>query len=79
MADGDHAELLEIESSNVRLAGYNSITRVMTVVFENGSRYEYFQVPPDLWSDFLKAQPNPWSEVGYPRLVQGGFQYRKVS
>lgn len=79
MVDGNHSELQDIVSSNVRQAGYNSDTKVMTVVFDNGSRYEYFQVPQELWNEFLEAQPNPWSRVGYPRLVGEGYQYKRIN
>lgn len=79
MVDGNHSELQDIVSSNVRQAGYNSDSKVMTVVFDNGSRYEYFQVPQELWNEFLEAQPNPWSRVGYPRLVGEGYQYKRIN
>ena len=73
------SELIPINSNNVSLAGFNSRTSVMTVQFKNGARYEYYGVPLELWTSFLDAQPDPWSLVGYPRLVQGGFQYRQIA
>lgn len=71
-------ELLSIRSSNVAAAGYDPTTQVMTVRFLSGGLYEYYKVPEDLWLDFLAAQPSPWSQVGHPRLVQGGYAYRRV-
>jgi hypothetical protein len=51
---------------------------VMSVQFNNGSIYEYYEVPAELWNSFIAAQPNPWSTVGYSQLVQGGYSYKRV-
>jgi len=71
--------LIPIESSNVSMAGYDESSSVMTVLFDSGGLYEYYDVPAGLWEDFLDAQPSPWSQVGYPDLVQGGYEYRRLS
>jgi hypothetical protein len=71
--------LINIESDNVQAAGYDASTRIMTVQFDNGYLYDYYQVPPNLWLEFVAAQPNPWSLVGYPRLVQGGYAYQRTN
>jgi hypothetical protein len=75
---GTGGQLISIASDNVAAAGYNSSSQVMTVQFKNGVRYEYYQVPAELWEAFIAAQPHPWSQVGYPRIVQGGFAYKRV-
>jgi hypothetical protein len=51
----------------------------MTVQFDSGWTYEYYGVSPELWLAFLAAQPNPWSQVGYPMLVEAGVPYRRIS
>jgi hypothetical protein len=51
----------------------------MTVQFNNGYTYEYYGVQPELWNSFIAAQPHPWSQVGYPRLVEGGVPYKRIS
>jgi len=51
----------------------------MTVQFNNGYTYEYYGVPLELWDTFLAAQPNPWSLIGYPRLVKAGVPYKRIS
>ena len=71
--------LIPIDSSNVSMAGYDENSSVMTVLFDSGGLYEYYDVPTDLWENFLDAQPSPWSQVGYPNLVQGGYEYRRLS
>lgn len=75
---GTNGQLISIQSSNVSAAGYDEGTMVMTVMFNSGALYEYYGVPADLWTSFVAAQPNPWSQVGYPRLVGGGYEYKKI-
>lgn len=75
---GTGGQLIAIQSDNVRSAGYDATTSVMTVQFDNGALYEYYGVPADLWTSFVAAQPHPWSQVGYPRLVQRGIPYKRI-
>jgi hypothetical protein len=75
---GTNGQLISIQSDNVRAAGYDEASMVMTVQFDNGALYEYYGVPADLWTSFISAQPHPWSQVGYPRLVQGGIPYKRI-
>jgi ABC-type uncharacterized transport system auxiliary subunit len=77
-AIGTNGQLISIQSDNVRAAGYDEASMVMTVQFENGALYQYYGVPADLWTSFIAAQPHPWSQVGYPRLVGGGYAYKKI-
>ena len=75
---GTNGQLIAIQSDNVQAAGYDEASLVMTVLFDNGALYEYYGVPADLWTSFIAAQPHPWSQVGYPRLVQGGIPYKRI-
>jgi hypothetical protein len=76
---GTDGALISITSSNVAAAGYDFESSVMKVQFLNGALYEYYGVPLELWESFLSAQPNPWSTVGYPRLVGEEYQYRRIN
>ena len=75
---GTNGELIYIQSDNVSAAGYDELSMVMTVQFDNGALYEYYGVPSDLWTSFVAAQPHPWSQVGYPRLVQDAVPYKRI-
>jgi len=77
-AVGTNGQLISIQSDNVRSAGYDVETMVMTVQFSSGALYEYYGVPAELWNSFVAAQPHPWSQVGYPRLVAGGVPYKRI-
>ena len=76
---GTGGQLISIQSDNVRAAGYDATSMIMTVQFNNGYTYEYYGIPLDLWDSFIAAQPNPWSLVGYPRLVQAGVPYKRIN
>ena len=75
---GTNEQLITIQSDNVSAAGYDEGSMVMTVQFDGGALYEYYGVPVELWTSFLAAQPHPWSQVGYPRLVQGAIPYKRI-
>ena len=75
---GTNGQLIFIQSDNVRAAGYDEGSMIMTVQFNNGSLYEYYGVPAELWTSFVAAQPNAWGQVGYPRLVRGGIPYKRI-
>ena len=75
---GTGGQLIPIQSDNVQSAGYDAATQTMTVLFNSGGLYEYYGVPASLWEDFIAAQPHPWSQVGYPRLVEGGVAYKRI-
>ncbi len=77
-SSGTRGQLISIQSDNVRAAGYDAGSMVMTVQFDNGYTYEYYGVSLDLWDSFIAAQPNPWSSVGYPRLVQAAIPYKRI-
>jgi len=76
---GTSGQLISIQSDNVRAAGYDARSMIMTVQFNNGYTYEYYGIPLELWDTFIAAQPNPWSSVGYPRLVLAQVPYKRIS
>jgi len=75
---GTNGQLISIQSDNVQAAGYDANSLTMTVQFNNGYTYEYYGIPAELWNSFIAAQPDPWSQVGYPRLVQAGVPYKRI-
>jgi len=75
---GTNGQLISINSDNVQAAGYDANSLTMTVQFNNGYTYEYYGIAAELWNSFIAAQPHPWSQVGYPRLVQAGVPYKRI-
>jgi hypothetical protein len=75
---GTNGQLIPIQSDNVQAAGYDANSMIMTVQFDSGYTYEYYGIPAELWNSFVAAQPHPWSQIGYPRLVQEGVPYKRI-
>lgn len=46
---------VDIKSSNIKSATYNTETTLLTIVFNNGSIYEYENVPWELFTKFRMA------------------------
>ena len=75
---GTNGQLIPIRSDNVAAAGYDAGSMTMTVQFNNLYTYEYYGISLELWNSFISAQPNPWSQVGYPRLVRAGVPFKRI-
>lgn len=74
-----NGEFINIQSDNVSMTGYDATTQRMTVMFDNGKAYWYQPVDQSIWTAFYSAQPHPWSQVGYPQLVESGIPYGRVN
>jgi hypothetical protein len=48
----------DLRSSNLQSADYSAETQSMTVVFKNGGRYTYADVPESVYAGLLSA-PSP--------------------
>ena len=46
----------EIQSSNVKHTEYDTITKIMLVEFNNGLKYEYSDVPHQVYTQFRMAE-----------------------
>ncbi len=67
--------LVEINSSNLKSAAYNTENSVLTVVFNNGSIYEYENVP---WELFTKFRMNESQGKFLNQKIKGLYSYTKV-
>lgn len=49
---------MKVASSNIREASYDKKTKVLTMIFINRPTwvYKYINVPPKIWTGFLKAE-----------------------
>ncbi len=75
---GTNWKFIPIESDNVAEAGYDASTFTLIVKFKKGAVYSYSPVPPAIWQQFQDAQPDPWSKVGKPYLVDGQVPYHQL-
>lgn len=53
-----------IDSNALDGVFYDPARRTLTVKFESGGVYEYFDVEQSLFDEPQRSQPHPWSVVG---------------
>jgi hypothetical protein len=79
-----------VSSTNVKRVKWNSITKDLTVQF-NDSTYTYYNIPEAIYNNVVDGNSGtktagPWGEIGkYPSvgaaihqwLIDGGYKYKK--
>ena len=68
-------EMYNVDSSNVAAVGYEEDSQTLQVAFNNGSTYQYFDVPQAIFEGLLGA-----SSVGQylNQNVKGAYRYSRV-
>lgn len=68
-------EMINVSSSNVNAIGYDSGTSTLRVRFNDGSEYDYYNVPENIYNDFLSAgSPGTFLH----QVIKGQFSYAKL-
>jgi hypothetical protein len=64
-----------VSSSNIAEIGYDEVGRILEVLFLNGSLYQYFDVPPQVYNELAMA-----SSVGQylNANIKGNYRYARV-
>jgi len=68
-------EMNTIESSNIAAVGYDVETETLQVEFNNGSLYQYFNVPEHIYQGLFSAD-----SVGtfLAQNIKGSYRYSRV-
>jgi len=65
----------EIDSSNMKQTEYDTATKKMIVEFKNGSKYEYDDVPHEVYAEFRLSE----SQGKYfNSKISKGYKYSKL-
>lgn len=67
---------VEINSTNLKSASYNTETKVLTVTFKNGYIYEYYDFP---WEIFVKFRNSDSQGRFLGSEINGKYKYKKVT
>ena len=59
-----------VDSSAISSVGYDERKSMLEVEFQSGSVYDYLEVPPKVWKDFLKA---PSKGRFFSQRIRGQF------
>lgn len=65
----------EIKSSNIKKTEYDTETKKMIVEFNNGFRYEYDEVPHQIYTKFRKAESQG---KFFTTDISKKFKYKKL-
>ena len=63
------------ESSNIARFRYTKETQVLTVEFQNGGRYEYYDVPDAVFEGMVRA---PSKGQYLAQKIKGTFRYARA-
>ncbi|WP_295754652.1 KTSC domain-containing protein [Undibacterium sp.] len=66
---------IPVSSSNVESVGYDEDSGTLEVEFKNGTLYQYFDVPSNIYNSLMSA-----SSVGgfLASSIKGSYRYSKV-
>ena len=64
-----------VSSSNISEIGYDESSRILQVLFNNGSLYQYFDLSPQIYAELLKA-----SSIGQylNSNIKGHYRYARI-
>jgi lysyl-tRNA synthetase, class II len=65
-----------IQSTNLKSASYDTESEVLTIVFNNGSIYEYEKVP---WNIFTKFRLSESQGKYFNTNISKNYKYKKVN
>jgi len=66
---------LPVDSSAVRSVGYDPKSLVLEIEYTNGSIYDYYDVPPEVYQEFCEAD-SMGAFVNF--RIKPNFQYREI-
>lgn len=64
-----------ISSANLNSASYNTETKVLTIIFNNGSIYEYYDVS---WQVFTKFRMSESQGKFFNKNISRTYKYKKI-
>ncbi|MGO9607699.1 MAG: KTSC domain-containing protein [Candidatus Binataceae bacterium] len=65
-----------VDSSTLSSAGYDPLTQTLEVEFTSGSIYQYFEVPPRIYDELMRAS-SKGSYLG--NYISDRFQFSRIS
>jgi len=66
---------VDIKSSNLKFASYNTGSKILTVTFNNASIYEYYEIP---WTIFTKFRMSESQGKFFNTKISRSYKYKKI-
>lgn len=67
--------MIKVTSSNISRIGYSEKKKELFVKFNNGSLYEYYNVPKVLFTDMIRAKSKG---KFFNRKIKNRFSYQRI-
>lgn len=67
--------LVEINSSNLKSAGFDTESETLTITFNNGAIYEYYKFP---WAKFTKFRMSESQGKFLNSNINGKYEFKKL-
>lgn len=65
-----------VSSSNIASIGYDPMRMILEVEFLNGSIYQYYDVPEDLYIGLMEA--SSYGKYLHEYIKKGGYRFERV-
>lgn len=66
---------VDIKSSNIKMASYNTTTKILIIEFNNNIKYEYNDVGWEIFTKFRMAESQG---VFFNKNIQKNYTYKKL-
>ena len=66
---------ISIRSTNLKFASYNTLNKTLTITFNNGSIYEYYDVPWEIFTKFRMAESHG---KHFNMNISKNYKYKKL-
>lgn len=66
-----------VSSSNINAFRYDEPSRKLEVRFNDGSEYQYYDVPPATYEDFSNPADGSYGK-SFHRLIKGHYRYVRL-
>lgn len=67
--------MFPVVSKNLLSVGYNANTRTMRIEFKQGTFYDYFNVPPEVFQQVMSA---PSKGKLFHSAIRGKYEFLKI-
>lgn len=64
-----------IASSNLKFASYDTLTKILTISFNNESIYEYYNIP---WEVFARLRSAESQGKYFNKEIAKNYKYKKI-
>ncbi|HDD44782.1 MAG TPA: KTSC domain-containing protein [Candidatus Desulfofervidus auxilii] len=64
-----------VVSSNLKSVGYDVNTKILEIEFQNGSVYQYYEVPLNIYEGLMKA---PSHGKFFHARIRNVYRYRRI-